>query len=82
MDTETFQVKINDGQQQSITVCTGIYVEAVAAVPALLGGDYPMMVEIWVDSLLPNYGPYHYYIEAPGGAVAVFSKETNTAIYS
>lgn len=67
----TFQVKVNDGPQREIKVKSGIYVEAVAAVPALLGdeNEYPMMVEIWVENLLPDYGPYTYYIEAAGRAV-------------
>lgn len=66
-----FKVKINGGATQNFVVPTGIYVDAVAAIPAFFEVEYPCIVEIWVKSLLPDYGPYFYGIEYPGGAVSV-----------
>ena len=59
----TFHVRINGGPEQTLRVRTGIYVHAVAALPALLGIDIPADVEIWVPHLMPEYGPYFYRIE-------------------
>ena len=71
-DGSTFHFRLNDGEEQTITVKTGVYTSAVAAIPALLGieqDQYPLTVEIWVPSLLPQYGPYRYYIGAAGAEV-------------
>jgi hypothetical protein len=57
-----FHIRVDDGPEQTITVKTGIYRDAVAAVPALLDLDLPIDVEIWVPSLLPKYGPYRYRV--------------------
>jgi hypothetical protein len=59
-ETSTFHVRIDGCPEQQITVKTGQYMAAVAAIPALLGADPPMNVEIWVPRLLPDYGPYFY----------------------
>lgn len=58
----TFQVKVDDGPEQTITVNTGIYRDAAAAVPALLGYHTPIIVEIWSAHLVPKYGPYLFEI--------------------
>jgi hypothetical protein len=68
--TQQFHVRVNERQEQTISVETGDYLSAVAAVPALLGAvDYPLEIEIWVPDLLPDYGPYKYRIGQAGSAV-------------
>lgn len=69
----TFQVRIDDGPEQTITVNTGIYRDAAAAVPALLGYHTPVYVEIWSKDLVPKYGPYIYHItdNEYGGLVTI-----------
>ena len=68
--TTKFYVRVNGRKQREIEVATGVYISAAAAVPALLGSnDYPLEIEIWVPHLLPEYGPYTYYIESPGSSV-------------
>lgn len=62
-DTSTFHIRVDGGPEQTITVKSSIYRNAVAALPALLGLDLPITVEIWVPSLLPHYGPYFYRVE-------------------
>jgi hypothetical protein len=62
-NTETFHIRIDGGPEQTITVETGIYRNAAAAVPAMLGLDLPIVVEIWCPRLLPKYGPYFYRIK-------------------
>lgn len=66
----TFQVRVNHGPEHTIKVKSGVYKMAAAAVPALLGIDadaYPLRIEIWCESLIPEYGPYLYHIEGVGG---------------
>jgi len=59
-----FHIKIDGGPEQTIKSQTGIYVWAVAALPALLGTDTPADVEIWVPKLVDaGYGPYNYRLE-------------------
>ena len=69
----TFAVQVNGGEVRNIDVLTGVYIVAAAAVPAILGltqEQYPLTINIWVENLLPDYGPYDYYIAYPGGPVA------------
>lgn len=57
----TFHVRINEGEERAITVKTGIYTYAAAACLAVFGYDeLPVTIEIWLPSLLPEYGPYFY----------------------
>lgn len=58
----TFQIRANDGPEHAITVQTSIYRNAALAVPALLGLDLPVVIEIWVKDFPPEYGPYFYGI--------------------
>lgn len=67
MAESTFSIEIDGMPEQTITVKTGIYVDAVAAIPALLGTTLPFSVKIWVPHLLPHYGPYHYRVERTTG---------------
>lgn len=60
MSKETFQIRINGGRKRNLVVKTSVYVEAVAAIPGILGTKRPFDVEIWCDRLLPDYGPYQY----------------------
>lgn len=72
-----FKVRINDGEEQDLTVNTSIYKSAVAAVPAIFGiepDEFPIKVTIWWPKLLPHYGPYDYWIEDVGHAVCVLAK--------
>lgn len=61
--SSTFKVQINGGPVQEITTKTGIYVLAAMAALAMLdydeNEDYDV-VKIWVEHLLPDYGPYFY----------------------
>jgi hypothetical protein len=58
-----YRIRINGERRvRRLRVKTGIYRDAVAAVPAIFGLDLPVDVEIWVPSLLPEYGPYHYRV--------------------
>lgn len=58
-----FQVRINGGPEQTIRAQTGIYCLAAMAIPAMLGIDLPVDVEIWIPWNLPEYGPYRFRIE-------------------
>jgi hypothetical protein len=71
MSKTTFNIRVADGPVQKIEVKTGIYRDAAAAVPALLGLALPIVVEIWHPKLVPEYGPYLYRIKenAFGGLV-------------
>ncbi len=74
---QVFHFRVNDGPEQIIRCKSGIYKEAVAAIPALFGIDsYPAKIEIWVPSLLPDYGPYLYGFEREGSAVAQWLERT------
>ena len=63
-DLIKFFVKINGGPVQTINTKTGIYQLAAATALAMLdythSKDRLDIVEIWVDELLPEYGPYKY----------------------
>lgn len=62
---ETFLIRVNGGPEQQLTAKTGIYRNAVAAVPALVDVSeepWPLWVEIWCPRLLPDYGPYIYEV--------------------
>jgi hypothetical protein len=59
---QVFNFRIDDGPVQSITVKTGIYRDAAAAIPAVIGLSLPIIVEIWAPELVPEYGPYHFSI--------------------
>ncbi len=48
-ETFSFQIKVNDGVQTTLFVKTGVYRNAAAAVPALLGLDLPVEVDIWTE---------------------------------
>ena len=83
-----FTFTVNGGPEQTVKTKSGIYVEAVAAIPAIIGVDseaYPLTIKIWVKDLLPDYGPYDYYIERPGAAVGIvtlFWDGQDRAVYS
>ena len=68
--TQIFHYRIDDGIERTIEVETGLYVSAAAAIPAIQGiGEFPIKISIWVPSLVPEYGPYHYVIREAGGEV-------------
>lgn len=48
-ETTQFQIRANDGAQTTLFVKTGVYRNAAAAVPALLGLDLPVEVDIWTE---------------------------------
>lgn len=59
----TWKVQINGEQVQEFTTRTSLY--KVAAMAALAQLEYTPqddydVVKIWVESLLPDYGPYFY----------------------
>lgn len=65
----TFHFTIDGGPEETITVDSGVYLNAVAAIPALfnLHVEDELIVRIWVPELLPDYGPYSYAIQYNGG---------------
>jgi hypothetical protein len=63
MPDTTFSIEIGNGPEQSLVVKTGVYIDAVAAIPAILGIGMPFTVKIWSPDLLPEYGPYYYRVE-------------------
>jgi hypothetical protein len=68
--TTTFSIEVNGTPKPDITLPTGIYRSAAAAIPALLGiDDFPVRVRIWVESLQLDYPPLMFEIsEAGAGA--------------
>lgn len=69
MEETTFSIEVNGTPKPNITLPTGLYRSAAAAVPALLGiEDFPVKVRIWVEELQPDYPPLMYRIGEPGGA--------------
>jgi hypothetical protein len=58
--TQTFSVRVDGGPEQSITVNTGVYRDAAAAVPALLGYYLPVVVEIWCEH--SDKGPFLFEV--------------------
>ena len=76
-NTVKFQVEINGGPTQVIEVKTGIY--ELAAMTALATLDYAKrddpdddsdVVKIWVEKLLPDYGPSFFSYSAGGRGIA------------
>jgi hypothetical protein len=58
------QIRVHgETEVRSLTVKTGVYQLAAVAAPAVFGLELPVDLEIWVDDLLPEYGPYHYRVE-------------------
>ena len=55
-----FNIKVNDGKEQYLHVKTSIYRDAAAAVPAMLGLDLPVDVEIWCEGI--SSGSFRYRI--------------------
>jgi hypothetical protein len=66
-----FKIKVNGGPPRDLKVETGVYRDAAAAVPAILGIHVPIDVEIWVEALVDEYKPLHYRVRADrfGGLV-------------
>lgn len=62
MSGETFHVRVNGGREQTVTVKSGVYIYAAAAIPALLDADLPLDVEMWVPGLLSAERPFHYIV--------------------
>lgn len=63
-----FSIEVNGTPRPDITLPTGLYRSAAAAVPALLGiEDFPVKVRIWVEELQPDYQPLMYKIAQAGG---------------
>lgn len=62
----TYHIRIDDGPEGTITVETGIYILAVAVIPAITGVipelNRSLRIEIWSPRLLPEYGPYNYEV--------------------
>lgn len=66
-NSTNFSVEAN-GALSKVSLPTGLYRSAAAAIPALLGiEDFPVRVRIWVDELQPDYPPLTYSIDEPGG---------------
>lgn len=61
----TFHYMVNSNSDvRKLEVKTGVYQDAVAAIPALTGlSNFPIRITIWCKKLLPKYGPYEYIIE-------------------
>lgn len=59
----SFMIKVNGGAAVEFIASTGVYVHAVMQAFGKLDMPYPCDVEIWMPSLLPDYGPYFYRID-------------------
>jgi hypothetical protein len=58
-----FRIRLHgEKRSRKLSVKTSIYRDAAAAVPAILGKQLPVDVEIWSPDLIPEYGPYHYRV--------------------
>lgn len=56
-----FSIKINGGRERSMVCASSIYIDAVAAVPAMFGigrNAWPVQVEIWATDLAER-APHH-----------------------
>lgn len=66
---QTFSIEVSGTPKPDISVPTGLYRSAAAAVPALIGiEDFPVKVRIWVEELQPDYPPLMFRIAEAGGA--------------
>lgn len=61
-----FKIKVNDGEERELHVETGIYRDAAAAVPALLGLYLPVEVEIWAEYEGKELSRFRYRIRENG----------------
>ena len=52
-----------DGRRVDFNAWTGDYHIAVCKAVDLAGKSVPVTVKIWVEDLLPDYGPYEYRVE-------------------
>ena len=52
-----------DGVRRSVDAPTGDYRMAVVVAAALADPKLPVYVKVWIDDLLPEYGPYWYKID-------------------
>lgn len=60
----TFSVQINgSGPVRPLKVRTGVYAHAAMSALAAFELNTPVVIKIWVDELLPDYGPYYFMIE-------------------
>lgn len=60
-ETVTFHLRINGGEERTLTVKSGIYRDAAAAAVAMFDVELPAEIEIWVPDLVPaGYGPTTY----------------------
>lgn len=58
-----FNVIINDGPEQYYQVRTGVYRDAAAAVPAVLGLPTPVTVEIWHEVNHPRAQSFTFLVK-------------------
>jgi hypothetical protein len=69
-DFHEFLYTLNDGPVQQISLPTGVYCRAAAAIPAFHPDAVPPFnIKIWVEPLVNEYGPYYYVIEHDGAEV-------------
>jgi hypothetical protein len=52
-----------DGVLRSVDAPTGDYRMAVVMAAALADAKMPVYVKVWIENLLPEYGPYWYKID-------------------
>lgn len=60
--TQTFHVRLHSGWQGEIETNTGIYRDAAAAVPAILGIGLPVDLEIWSATPQIQDKRFHYRV--------------------
>ncbi len=86
-----WKIQINDGEIHDFETKTGIY--KLAAVAALSFFEYPEtkievenrkidIVKIWVEELIPEYGPYFYGFDGSILYQAIYRNNDWTFIYS
>lgn len=73
--TSFYKIKVDDGPVQEYSSDHGQYSLAAMTAFGDLKLPYPCVIEIWVEDLLPEYGPYFFKI---GPFVDMQGNEYNT----
>lgn len=81
VESSTFSVIVNGSKPFKITINSGLYWLAAFAALAQHGNiEAKNWIEIWVDDLLPDYGPYNYMIDRDGKIYNVFKNHKQETV--
>jgi len=76
----TWHFRLNGGVELTTTTHSSVYEDGVRAAVDIVAADEllkPVVVEIWVPSLLSDYGPYHYHVVLEDERVSVSTAVTS-----